>query len=65
MAVKEEHRFNKLSPSKFIWQTGDTKPTKSIQYQDQDVLPFSEGYEVDGSGNIVDWWLHDGTRWNH
>jgi len=63
--VKEVHRFNKLTPSEFIGLSTDVKPTKSIQWTDQDVLPLSEFTEVDGAGNIVDVWIHDGTQWNH
>ena len=65
MAVKEVHRFNKLTPSEFIGESTDAKPTKAIQWPDQDVLPLSEFTEVDGAGAIVDWWVYDGTTWNH
>jgi 6-phosphogluconolactonase (cycloisomerase 2 family) len=25
----------------------------------------TECFETDGAGNILDWWLWDGTAWNH
>jgi len=65
MAVKEKYRFNKATPSEFIGLSTDAKPTKSIQHLDDDVLPLSEFTEVDGAGTIVDWWVYDGTTWNH
>lgn len=63
--VKEVHRFNKLTPSEFIGGSTDARPTKSIQFPEDNILPLSEFTEVDGAGNIVDFWIHDGTQWNH
>jgi hypothetical protein len=43
---------------KWTFETGETLPTTGIAVG-------SEAYEVDGAGNIVDFWLFDGTNWNH
>lgn len=64
MAIKEKYRFNALEPSEFIMDAAEQKPIKSIQFPDQDVLPFSTLIVVNGTGLVIANWIFDGARWN-
>jgi hypothetical protein len=63
MAVKEKFR-NPFEPSEFIGLFSDSKPTKSIQYPDSNVLPFSTFIEKDGTGKVIGFYIYDGVAWN-
>lgn len=58
MARKLDENF---APSQKWIGTNDER----LAFDTQKLTPFSEWTVVDGLGNITDWWVWDGSLWNH